>query len=405
MLRTSGNRRAALPESRAVVDVPPCSPKSYVVDMTQRPLLLFPDTNIFLHFRCFDEIDWRAEGAAGARECVLVILNQPVIGPLDRYKNEHRIAKLRDRASTALRKIEEIVGSGKLLPQGVQLEIYNEPCSNVPGLDTSDNDDRIIASALHCKQARNVDVAIVTADTGMRLRAPGFGVDVIRLHERYSHPPLPDELQEENKKLRAQLAAMPVARLRISFDDDSAERAWDIPKDTEPSDEKIAAMVRVQHQNAQPPEYDPILFTEERAIANRRNLRDYRRRMRVTTAVALRLTNDGESPVDDIHVILDLPPAVSVDVEPEREPVARLFEMPRIAALEVFTPGSWQLEDGRATCHVTRVKQKMHYDLPPLYLRLQDAVPQQLELALCVNAGSPPLDEETTLLIRVTVAE
>jgi hypothetical protein len=164
--------------------------------------ILFLDTNILLHFRRIDEIDWLAIVDENAVELVLC---GTVIRELDRHKALHSQEKIRRRArelTSWLHKFAFDAASSELRP-GVKLQLEGID----PNIDFGANllrievpDDWIIASALVRKsQVACANVAMVTADLGMAMKAKLHGFEIFSPDDTDR---LPDMIDEDLKKLR-----------------------------------------------------------------------------------------------------------------------------------------------------------------------------------------------------------
>jgi|GEM_PF-1551704 len=166
-------------------------------------ITLFPDTNVFLHYKQLKDIDWRA--LTGADQVVLVPCLQ-VIKELD-AKKDHPL--LGDRASRALKEIKSFKAGAGEVRVGVTIRIFNEEIrlDQLPSHMSPDSaDDRIVYQV---KQygAKHPDeqVAIVTEDVGMELRCDASGVAALtpRGEDRLPNPQ--SELTKKNQQLTSDL--------------------------------------------------------------------------------------------------------------------------------------------------------------------------------------------------------
>jgi predicted ribonuclease YlaK len=82
---------------------------------------IFLDTNIFLHFTSFDEINWLKEGDCAACE---IVLSPFVIDELD--KKKVGTSKVGNRARAVLQKIEKLIETNRLeIQKNVHINILN----------------------------------------------------------------------------------------------------------------------------------------------------------------------------------------------------------------------------------------------------------------------------------------
>lgn len=167
-----------------------------------RTLLLFPDTNLLLHYKRPDQIDWPA--LVGHRQ-VRLILTTTVVRELDKHKRHPR---LRKRAEDVIRWASSILEGSGAVRSGVTLEaVAVEPSEFARyQLDREEPDDRHLASILGVQgQNPELVVAVGTSDMGMRLKAKGLGIRIVELDETHKLPP---EIDPENAELRRENAEL-----------------------------------------------------------------------------------------------------------------------------------------------------------------------------------------------------
>jgi hypothetical protein len=183
---------------------------------------VFLDTMIYLHFKSVEEIDWPT--LVGADE-VRILIPRITTTELDKHKDSHPKAKVRDRARRMLRLFETTVGTGRHeLRKGVTLERFTRrPRFDLAtyDLDSGRNDDQLIAAVLEFKLGEpSADVIIVSDDSTARMTARDVGLAAIELPQNHKIRHEPDELEEENRKLREELNryknAIPRLSLRFS---------------------------------------------------------------------------------------------------------------------------------------------------------------------------------------------
>lgn len=174
-------------------------------------LYCFLDTNIFHEFRPITEIHWLKE--LGAVKVCLVVTSI-VVQELDRHKGGHnnRLKKKARKWTAFLENLE--VGSDNEISKNVTLRLdLSEPkvdTFNEYNLSASVADDRLLAKAIEfakLKKAHNV--AVVSDDSAVRLKARGHNLNVPLLSEdnRLEHEPDPvmqelNELRIENSRLQ-----------------------------------------------------------------------------------------------------------------------------------------------------------------------------------------------------------
>lgn len=138
---------------------------------------LFLDTNIFLHYRRFDEIEWK--NYTGTDQIHIYVVAPIVIQELDSQKNTGK--KISRRAKAMLSKIEDM---SDRYDESI-LILHSKPTEDVfqaYQLNKSYQDDLLLASILQFKATHLEDeVILVTADTGPRLKAKSLNIKCVAL--------------------------------------------------------------------------------------------------------------------------------------------------------------------------------------------------------------------------------
>lgn len=188
-----------------------------------KPLHVFLDTNIFLHYQPFDQINW-AEVLGSSR--VVLVATPIVVRELDEHKDQHRTPKIRDRAQAALKKIEQIAlgETPTLLPEGIEFEYAREPTVNFQeyGLRVEINDDHLIASCLSYRHSEpDINVALISGDTGARLKAGQHEIEAMVLPEKYKLSSALDAAEKEKKQLQQRIQQLETRfpKLKLTFAD------------------------------------------------------------------------------------------------------------------------------------------------------------------------------------------
>ena len=146
--------------------------------MADEVAVLFLDTNILLHFRPLQEIDWRS--VAGLKTVRLVIC-LPVLDELDEKKHDRNMGK---RARSAIAQIDEIKSQGGQVVDDVTLETFGDP-DKVEGI----GDDAIIQHASQYASSHEAErMVVVSNDRGMRLRCGLRNIECITLDEKWEKP-------------------------------------------------------------------------------------------------------------------------------------------------------------------------------------------------------------------------
>lgn len=140
---------------------------------------LIIDTNVCLHFTPIDQYPW-FDQLRGA-ENITIVITHPLIEELDKMKYRDK-NHIKERAASTLKLIERM--DGIPLRNGCVLFLYNEHINTdyveSEGLDSSNGDDRLIASILKFqKEDSGRKIIFVSNDLGPRLKAKKFKIETI----------------------------------------------------------------------------------------------------------------------------------------------------------------------------------------------------------------------------------
>lgn len=159
------------------------------------------DTNVYLHFKNFEQIDWKLL----FQDEVTICVPQKVLAEIDKHKDQSR-GKIQKRAKALSARFYEIflAGSTPLLPV---MDVANPPAY---AFDDSQyhqeiSDDWIILSALH-SPISNADIVIVGYDNGILLKAKQHGLGFYKMPESLLLAEDPSDEEKEIKRLTQQLA-------------------------------------------------------------------------------------------------------------------------------------------------------------------------------------------------------
>ncbi len=180
---------------------------------------IFIDTNIFLHFQDFREIDWNNE--AKVKECTLIIA-PIVLDELD--KKKIGTSRIGNKARQVLNSIENLIEK-PVLTDNVGFEVLlDKPMQRIydeNNLNFKEQDHRLIASIIDFKQKRQVsDVMLCTNDIGPRLRAKQYGITPLKLSDKYLLPEQESEIEKKIKKLKQENAKLKnrIPKIALTFD-------------------------------------------------------------------------------------------------------------------------------------------------------------------------------------------
>jgi len=301
----------------------------------------FLDTNMLLHYPLPDQVDW--PDVMETKE-VTIVIAQVVFRELNRHKDKPESRRLRDRAATVLkwfdafldnptRPLREHVGL-LLLPQDPSLDFGKY------SLSRDLNDDWLLASILQFQIDNPAEKCVlVTEDRGLRVKAMGQGLEVVRLPDTVRLPDEPDEiekkLRETQDKLRRLENAVP--DLELVFEDGKGHTRVAVRLPVKVSTQQIAA-VMAEVMERYPKKREPYghvsssLNKLAATLANTpvRNYNhqiegfygDYERYLNElnefgdkkarTFVLKIRLSNIGSCPATNVHVFLHFPEGIAV---------------------------------------------------------------------------------------------
>ena len=161
---------------------------------------LFLDTNIYLHFKHFEQIDWKSL----FNDDVTICVPQRVLVEIDKHKDQSR-GKIQKKAKTISARLGEVLLQG--LTSQVPLKDIPDPPATAfddPQYHKEISDDWIILSALHCS-INNTDIVIVAYDNGILLKAKQHGLGYFLMPDDLLLVEEASEEEKEIKQLRQQL--------------------------------------------------------------------------------------------------------------------------------------------------------------------------------------------------------
>lgn len=179
--------------------------------MTQDHAYCIPDTNIFMHYQFFTEIQWRQEIGAGQ---VTVVIADTVLTELAKHKRDGSRQRRAQRARKAESRLSEmLLGPNKQLTLRKGEELAYKRLDPSKGtleshhLNHAEGDDRILGLALQIKDADpNARVVVYTGDGPMRFKADDLGIEVVVPSDKVTELEEPDVRDQENERLHRQIA-------------------------------------------------------------------------------------------------------------------------------------------------------------------------------------------------------
>lgn len=303
--------------------------------------LIFLDTNIYLHYQPFDQIDWQEFLKA---ENITIIVPPVTIRELNKHKDSHQQARVKNRAGSIIKKLFEMFETKPdvILDNGLGIRHEDrEPIINFEeyALDRSVQDDNLIASALAAKVEKpNEEILIITSDFGLNLlgKARRLEIQTVRLPEKFK---LPDDLsleQKEIKKLEEDLRKLKnkTPKLSLALSNGQQHMTFDVEKPAILTKEFIDSEIeklRLSHpkinfqdkQNKTTGTPLELLLSlskddveqynndlEEYFESSRKYLEykfSYQNKINRTLKLEIIAMNEGSAPADDIDVFMHFP--------------------------------------------------------------------------------------------------
>jgi hypothetical protein len=198
---------------------------------------IYIDTNIFLHYQPFDQIDW---SEIAKSDNVLLIIPPVTIRELNHYKDSQSRLHIKKRSSEAIRKLTQLFDTGITAKLRDNVSIKFEDRDPVIDYSTTYlnpniQDDQLIASMLmDRKESPECNLVLITSDLGLALstKAGRHGITTIRMPENLRIVDEPDQNENKIKQLEQQVRELNirVPSLLLSFEDGSQHSTFNISK-------------------------------------------------------------------------------------------------------------------------------------------------------------------------------
>lgn len=163
--------------------------------------LLVLDTNVFLHAKQFDQVDWHK--LAGVDELVLVVV-AVVLGELDQQKWDNPSPILRDRAKRITSAIGKLVrqvpvGRDVAVRDGVALRHIGRGPRLPPEVDPR-NRDEVLQASIEELKTPGTRVLFFSLDENAALIARGRGTELLELAEELVVPAAQPEQRQQSER-------------------------------------------------------------------------------------------------------------------------------------------------------------------------------------------------------------
>jgi hypothetical protein len=294
------------------------------------------DTNIALHFKRLDQIDWCE--LAGVAKCSLIVT--PVLmRELERNKVHNPNAKLRQRAKDTISWLADRLREEDpiRLRKAVTLTFDDQE----PLLDFAEHrlsrdiaDDHLIASGLDWAQRTGHDVAIASADNGIALKLRSRPLGFLQPDGKWRLPDAVDAERAELRELRKELERERNRRALLSVHFENGEKTLSIgPEPIDPPqalNEIVSAHpeMTLDEFTALDDRTGPGVRVYSRELVDQYNqdlsryFVDYERYLmrhaewakqeQLTLEVAFSLANTGSAPASNIDVEMYFPDHIEI---------------------------------------------------------------------------------------------
>jgi hypothetical protein len=366
---------------------------------------VFLDTNIALHFRRADQIDWLALTSAPG---VVLVVAPVLLRELEREKVHNPSRKLRERADNTVKWLATFLRDASPPPvhPGFTLKFLDhEPQVDFGAQRLSLNmaDDQLIASVLDYQAGGHQRVLVCTADIGLEAKLRSRRIGPLLLPEEFKLPAEPDPLEEELRQTQRKLQRLELRLpdLRLAFENKTGRLDLRLPEVGNAPNAPTLGEIQDQHApvntaavrpweastreeyNRKLPEYYEAYSTylEQLAAWEEQHAR--------TVKMELVLSNRGLAPASDIDAVLHFPhdlelfedaKALPKRPNPPRPPVRPSaafhieFPIPNLLDPGVLDPiyrGPY-VERNNIRFPVGRLKHGFDERLAPFYFRFPD---------------------------------
>ncbi|MFC1712714.1 PIN domain-containing protein [Candidatus Poribacteria bacterium] len=320
----------------------------------------FIDTNIFLQYRSFTEIDWAKELEA---DRVVLVVCSTVLGELDEKKaptSDNR--RTRQRARDAAAKLADIDEKNQDVRANVDLLlIAKEPRIDweSEGLSSDVKDDRIIATIL-CERENMENLVIVTFDSAMRFKAKARDIRYHTISDEYLLEPSKSPEEKELEELRKLVARIPKLSLKLAGEEELRDFAeFSLLEYSPISDEDIGTQLNDENMRLHRSGWNPGVSDSEFSRYGRdlekyldqlegylEEKRNHDELCSRAITISFVVANDGTTPAEEIDIFLFFPDGFALydrdsfpeEPEPPEEPTPMRdrWEMERQRSVREF---------------------------------------------------------------------
>lgn len=304
-------------------------------------LYSFLDTNVLLHYPLPGQVDWPEIMAA--RE-VTVVIAPVVFRELNRHKDKPESRRLRDRAATVLKWFDTFIDDPtRPLRESVSLLLLPaDPTIDFSAnrLSRELNDDWLLASILQFQsESPEKKTVLVTEDRGLKVKAMGHGLTVVRLPETLRLLDEPDEIEKRLRQTEDELRRLQnaIPDLQLAFEDGNEHTRVVVRPLVELTGQQVAEITAKVKKTYPQKTYggaqagmpvNPLAVAFASALDGGYNSKletfysDYEKyiyelvefedKKRRTFKLELRLSNTGKCPATNVHVFLHFPDGIAI---------------------------------------------------------------------------------------------
>lgn len=186
---------------------------------------LFLDTNIFIHYKGFEDIPW--QDLLSTKDDITIVMASIILREINGHKDSSK-GRVKNKARKVSEKLNSVLLKGQTSRNPL---IY---CRETPIkeyekeiFDLTVNDDRFLLNVLHSSYPKE-DVYVVSNDTDLLLKAKEAGLNILPMDETYRSAEEPTEEEKELKKVKEELARWTDRRAdpKLLFSDTGSEELF-----------------------------------------------------------------------------------------------------------------------------------------------------------------------------------
>lgn len=217
--------------------------------------MVFLDTNVYLHYQLFDQINWPKVLKASE---VMIVVPPVTIRELNRHKELHPRSQVKERAGTVIRKLQTLFVSGSQahVRDGVEIRLEDrDPTIDFEAFQLNHDiqDDHLIASIIMLRNEEpGADVILITSDAGLALMAKArrLSIQTTMLPDNLKLTEEPDPNQLHIRELEEKIRALElkIPQLSLTFEDGNNHFTYVLQPPIELTREELAVKLQAIEQ-------------------------------------------------------------------------------------------------------------------------------------------------------------